>query len=186
MSGGGSPETPFRPPPFLTPLPSPPFRPQIFFALGAPPAGEAAIDAVLSQILSPPSPKPSYTHRRFEVLPRRLERVAGSVGGGSDFIVVGDAALSAHYRLGIGVNLAVMAAETLLPPLVAGGADIAAYEREASAVYERAELAMARFIKLESECNLVLFEDEAFRRDFETRTYEFIEEEDIERWCLSY
>ena len=99
--------------------------------------------------------------KSFSVLPRRLETV-----GAKNYIFVGDSAVSAHYRLGIGINHGILMAEKYAPVLT-GEMSTGVYNERASRDYAAAEMSMAKFIKLESQCDFVLFQDEIFERSGE-------------------
>ena len=144
---------------------------------------DEVLEAVLDVIMEDASGVDVIDQKWFEVSVRRAEKVAGTDLSIGDYIVIGDAALTAHYRLGIGINHAVMMAERFLPKLLHGETTIAEYNDSANAVNSKTEQVMARFVKYESECNLVLFEEEVFRRDYGKRSYEFIYDDEINRYC---
>lgn len=106
----------------------------------------------------------------FSVLPKRLTNVGGQLGG-LRYIVVGDAALSAHYRLGIGVNYNIFLANTFLPKLLSGAISPSQYSEQVSEIHVETQKIMLRYIKFESECNMVLFEDLVFARDNSKKDY---------------
>ncbi|GMH82832.1 hypothetical protein TrVE_jg2136 [Triparma verrucosa] len=109
----------------------------------------------------------------FSVLPRRLTKVGGLAPAPfqTPFIVVGDAALSAHYRLGIGVNYNIFLANTFLPQLLSGSLSPSQYSSQVSEIHIETQNTMMRYIKFESECNMVLFEDLIFARDYSKKDY---------------
>ena len=78
----------------------------------------------------------------FSVLPRRLETV-----GARNFIFVGDASISAHYRLGIGINHGILMAEKYKGVLT-GEMSASRYNELAYHDNAAAEMSMAKFIKL--------------------------------------
>jgi hypothetical protein len=133
-----------------------------------------------------------HDQKWFDVAVRRAAVVGGRTGGGGgggggegrDFVVVGDSALSAHYRLGIGVNFGIMIAGTYLARVFEGSMDVAEYDARVGEENRRAEAIMARFVKFEAECNLVLFEEEAFSRNWDTLAYDFIDDVDIAANCI--
>ena len=121
--------------------------------------------------------------KRFSVLPRRLDVIGGEIGGKKDFIVVGDAALSAHYRLGIGVNFSIMIAERTLIKLLRREISAEEWGNSATRLFRDAQATMHTYILLESECNLVLFENSVFKRDYEAHEYIEIEWRDVQAFC---
>jgi len=50
-------------------------------------------------------------------------------------------------------------------------------------VLKGSEKSMNKFIFFEGLCNLVLYQDEVFRRNWEWQDYEPLRDEDVEKYC---
>jgi len=119
---------------------------QIFFSDSGPPQStEKVVQEALKLLLVDPAVEVTST-RAFTILPRRLETIGASDG---HFVFVGDAAVSAHYRLGIGINHGIMMSEKYTT-LLSGDISPSEYDKYASRDNAAAELSMAKFIKFES------------------------------------
>ena len=157
---------------------------QIFFASGIEGNGQSdtdVLDAVLDVLVE--GQVEVERMKRFRVLPRRLDVIGGDIDRKKDFIVVGDAALSAHYRLGIGVNFSIYVAETTLNALLRNEVSAEEWGVAASGLYRDAQVTMHIYILLESECNLVLFENSVFQRDYEAKEYNEVDWSSVQVIC---
>ena len=162
---------------------------QIFFSKGFDIAQSDAsvVEAVVDALVENDSNKKIIEIRnmkRFRILPRRLAKISGTVGG-KDFVVVGDAALSAHYRLGIGVNLGIMISESKLSLLLKNEASLADWSDMTLRLYADAQVVMHSYIMFESKCNLVLFEKSVFLRDYFNKDYIETKWESVREICIA-